>query len=215
MKKEEEKQDFKVYGYTRISTTKESQKHDRQVYLIDEWCKENGLTVTEIRNEVVSGTVEHDKREVYSNMKENLKANDVLIVTDLDRLGRDADSTIMEVKALTKAGIRLVVLDTPYLNSLASIRDESIYKMIVDILVTLKSHIAQQEREKIASRIKQGQEASSKEIGRPKLSKSDISKDFLKHYKTYTSNNLTVADLSRLSQVPRSRVYRYLALLEK
>lgn len=143
-----------------------------------------------------------------------LKPNDILIINDLDRLGRDANSTILEVKMLQGLNIKLVILDIPYLNQLSTMQNESIYIMIVDILITLKSHIAQQEREHISKRVKEGLKATNKKLGRPITEIDDIPKNFLKYYVLYKNNNITKSDLARLTDLSRPSVNKYLKILE-
>lgn len=86
-------------------------------------------------------------------MKEHFRNDDTLVVSDIERLGRNADDVIVEIKDLQSRGIRAVTLDVPFLNDWEKMNDDSLSKMIIDIFVTLKAHIAQQEKEKIHDRV--------------------------------------------------------------
>jgi len=100
-----------------------------------------------------------------------LVKDDILSITDIDRLGRSADDVIIEFKRLKADGVRVIALDTPYLNEWEKIQDSSLYNIIADMFITLKAHIAQQEREKIVVRINQGlkvAKSKGKVLGRPK-----------------------------------------------
>lgn len=203
-----------IYIYERISTKK--QGFERQDYLIKEFLKSNDINEYSTVQEVVSGKVNPSNREKYSAMCEKLQANDVLIVTDLDRIGRDATSTIAEVTRLKSLGVKLLILDTPYLNDYKLIVEDSnsMYNMIIDILVTLKSHIAQQEREKLSARTKAGMQASDKKAGRPVKTVQDIDKKFIDNYELYKNRKLNITDLARLNGISRKTVYSYINLLE-
>ncbi len=205
-----------IYAYTRISTNKVTQKSDRQISNIKKFLEENKIDVDDVifMNEVISGKTDPNERQKYKQLKSMMKPDDILILNDLDRLGRDADSTILEVKELQRLKIKLVVLDTPYLNTLEKVKDDSIYQMIVDILITLKAHIAQQEREKLSQRVRQGLEASNKKGGRRKTVVDDIPSDFIKHYDLYKKGKINKTDLSRLTSVSRPTVNKYVKLLE-
>ncbi len=205
-----------IYAYTRISTNKITQKSDRQVENIKSFVKENNIKTSDVVfiNETISGKTAPNERPKYKKLKEIINTDDILIINDLDRLGRDADSTISEVKELQRLNIKLVILDIPYLNQLNTLQDESIYKMIVDILVTLKSHIAQQEREKISKRVKEGLNATDKKLGRPITVTEDIPSEFLKHFDLYKSGKVNKSDLSRLTGLSRPSVNKYIRLLE-
>lgn len=75
------------------------------------------------------------------------------LITDMDRLGINVDDVMMEFKKLKADGIRIIVLDTPYLNEWEKVQDSNIYNMIVDIFITLKANMAKREREKTVTRI--------------------------------------------------------------
>ena len=86
-------------------------------------------------------------------MKKQPRNGDALIISDVDRLGRNADDVIVEIKDLQSKGVRVVALDVPFPNDWEWMDDDSLSKMIIDIFVTLKAHMAQQEKEKIHDRV--------------------------------------------------------------
>lgn len=196
-----------IFGYTRISTTKESQKTDRQVLALKEYAKENSFEIDEIVEERVSGTVKTENRKKYAELKNRLRKDDVLLITDIDRLGRNADDVIAEFKELKLKGIRVIALDTPYLNQYEKVKDNSMYDMIADIFITLKSHMAQQEREKLVSRINQGlavAKEKGKTLGRPTL---ELPKNFKKYYKQMLEGKITKVEMAKLLDVSRKHLY--------
>ncbi len=204
----------KIYAYTRISTNKVTQKSDRQIDNIKSFLLANNINDLNVEfiNEIISGKSDPNQRSKYSSLKNRLVPGDILIINDVDRLGRDAQSTIDEIRLLHKQGIKLVILDTPYLNSLDTINDD-IHNMIVDILITLKSHIAHQERSKLSERVKQGLKASNKKGGRPALTIEDIPKDFFKYYELFKKGKINKTDLSKLSKLTRPTIDKYIKLL--
>lgn len=105
-----------IFGYMRISTQKEKQTTDKQKITLETYAKENGFVFDELLEERISGTIKADKRYKYKQLNSKLRIGDILIVTDVDRLGRKADDVIMEFKELKLRGIRIIALDTPYLN---------------------------------------------------------------------------------------------------
>lgn len=91
----------------------------------------------------------------------------------------------MEFKKLKADAVRVIDLDTPYLNEWDKVQDSSIYNMIADIFITFKAHMAQQEREKTVQRINQGLEVArvkGKTLGRPK---AELPKEFVKEYQKF------------------------------
>lgn len=204
-----------IFGYMRISTQKEKQTTDRQRLTLEKYAKDNDFKFNELIEERISGTVKAKNRPQYNQLKSKLRQGDILVVTDIDRLGRSADDVIMEFKKLKSEGIRVIALDTPYLNEWNKVQDSSIYNMIADIFTTLKAHMAQQEREKTVSRINQGLEvakAKGKKLGRPK---TDLPQDFIKEYTKFKNGEygkMSALSFAKMIGIGRSTLYKYINL---
>jgi len=207
-----------IFGYMRISTQKEKQTTDRQRITLEQYAAANKFQFDELIEERISGTIQADHRPQYNNLKSKLRKDDVLIITDIDRLGRSADDVIMEFKKLKADGIRVIALDTPYLNEWEKIQDSSLYNMIADIFITLKAHIAQQEREKIVARINQGlkvAKSKGKVLGRPK---AELPNNFIKEYDKFRKGeygNMSASGFAKMLGIGRSTLYKYIKLYEE
>ena len=87
--------------------------------------------------------------------------------------------------------------------------------MVIDIVITIKAHIAQQEREKIVSSINQGLDAAranGKTLGKPK---SELPKDFIREYTKFKDghySNMTSSGLAKMLGFGRSTLYKYINL---
>lgn len=206
-----------IFSYMRISTQKEKQTTDRQRITLEQYAKENKFKFDEIIEERISGTIKAEHRPQFNILKQKLRENDILIITDIDRLGRNADDVIMEFKKLKSEGIRIIALDTPYLNEWEKIQDSSIYNMIADIFITLKAHMAVQEREKTISRINQGLDVArskGKTLGRPK---AELPKDFIKEYKKFKDGSygdMSAMAFAKMLGIGRSTLYKYINIAE-
>ncbi|OOM16741.1 recombinase family protein [Clostridium saccharobutylicum] len=207
-----------IFGYMRISTQKEKQTTDRQRITLEQYASENNFEFNEIVEERISGTIKAESRPQFNSLKDKLRENDILIVTDIDRLGRNADDVIMEFKKLKTQGIRVIALDTPYLNEWEKVQDSSLYNMIADIFITLKAHMAQQEREKTVQRINQGLEvarAKGKILGRPK---AELPKEFIKEYQKFKDGaygDMSASSFAKMLGIGRSTLYKYIKLYEE
>ena len=217
-----------IFGYMRISTQKASQTTDRQKDTLKKYSIDNNFEFDEIIEERISGTIKADNRPEYSKLKEKLRKGDILVITDLDRLGRNADDVIMELKNLKSKGIRVIALDVPHMNDWNKANNDSIYEMIIDIVITLKAHMAQQEREKTVNRINQG--IASMEVredgkryskktgnahGRPQV---NIPKEFIKEYKKFKNGeygNMSASTFAKMMGIGRSTLYKYINILEE
>lgn len=207
-----------IFGYMRISTQKEKQTTDRQKLTLEKYALENNFVIDEIVEERISGNVKADDRPAYNALKAKLRKGDIVIITDIDRLGRNADDVILEFKQLKAEGIRVIALDTPYLNEWDKIQDSSLYNMIADIFITLKAHMAQQEREKTVARINQGLEvakAKGKQLGRPKV---ELPGNFVKEYEKFKKGDygkMSAQGFAKMMGIGRSTLYKYIKILEE
>ena len=207
----------KIFCYMRISTNKKTQKVDRQKQTIIEYSVTNNFKIDEFVSDVITGGTKAENRPNYYDMKKQLRSGDTLIISDVDRLGRNADDVIVEIKDLQSKGIRVVALDVPFLNDWEKMNDDSLSKMIIDIFVTLKAHIAQQEKEKIHDRVMQGLDVArknGKKLGRPA---TGVPKEFIKEYNKLQSGeygNISVVQFAKLQGIAVSTFYKYVNIIK-
>jgi len=93
----------RLFAYCRVSTT--DQTTDNQVKEIEA----AGFAVAKQRiiAETVSGSVAASERKGFSKLLDKLEDSDVLIVTKLDRLGRNAMDVRTTVERLDATGVRV------------------------------------------------------------------------------------------------------------
>lgn len=147
----------RVFAYCRVSTF--DQTTDNQTREIEA----AGFKVTQERTiaETVSGSVPTAERQGFSRLINKLEAGDVLVVTKLDRLGRNAMDVRATVEALTGLGVRVhcLALGGVDLTSAAG-------KMTMGVLAA----VAEFERDLLIERTQSGlarAKAAGKPLGRP------------------------------------------------
>jgi len=74
-----------IYGYIRVST--EKQTVDNQRFEIEQFCLKNNLKIEHWIEETISGNKTPDKR-LLGSLLEEVKAGDLIICSELSRLGR-------------------------------------------------------------------------------------------------------------------------------
>lgn len=157
--------------YQRVST--EKQTVERQESAIGEYCKENNIVVpTEnIYSDVITGKT--IKRKNYQAMKERIAKGDVLILLDLDRLGRSWDIIKEEWTDLTeRIGAYIVIVNCPMINALPdkSGTISTDRRLIQTVMFELLCYMSQREVEKISQRTKESLQAKREQgikLGRP------------------------------------------------
>ena len=167
------------YIYQRVS--RETQSLIRQEGAIGDYCKANNIQVPEenIFSDVITGKT--IKRENYQQMKAKLQKEDVLIMLDLDRLGRNWDLIKKEWKELTEKGVYIIIVNCPLINVLPDSNGSiSIDKRLIqEMMFTLLCYVSQREVEKISTRTKESlkarREAGIRLGAPPKLSEEQKS----------------------------------------
>ena len=102
----------KKYGYIRVSS--KSQESNSSIKSQKEQLIQNGIQTENIRIEVGSATNEIKNRPVFQKlMEEELKPNDLLMVTKIDRCSRNTLEFLKLQDILSKQNITFVALDLP------------------------------------------------------------------------------------------------------
>lgn len=160
---------MRVFGYGRVSTADQTTDNQRQE------LEAQGHTIEPQRwfSDTISGKVPASERPQFSKMLERMEAGDVLIVSKLDRLGRDMIDVMQTLRGLEERGIRVQVLALggTDLTSTAG-------KAVVGILAV----VAEMERDMLVERTQAGlarAKAEGKQLGRPSKT-SDADRDTIR-----------------------------------
>lgn len=170
---------MKYVGYHRTST--KEQHLDRGISEIEGYCKQNNINLKKIYTDQQTG--KNFDRPRYTVMKEDvLEPGDVLIITELDRLGRNKQDTMKEIQYYKEHGIRLMVLELPTTLMDLSKMDNSLQIMMLEtinnMMLELYASMAQAEIEKKEKRQREGIQAKKDrgewdDYGRPSIRKPD------------------------------------------
>ena len=184
----------RVLAYCRVST--QDQTTENQVLEI----ANAGFSVTPWRTvtETVSGSVLASERKGFGQLINKLEAGDVLVVTKLDRLGRNAMDVRATVEALTGMGVRVhcLALGGVDLTSPAG-------KMTMGVIAA----VAEFERDLLVERTQSGlarARASGTALGRPKALDLEMASQVLDKLTAGDS----VASVARAFKTSRQTVMR-------
>ncbi|MBR1589587.1 MAG: recombinase family protein [Acidaminococcaceae bacterium] len=151
------------YGYIRVST--KNQHTDRQQIAL----LEKGIARENLFTDWQSGC--DFKRPEYKRLLACLKPEDCVLVTSLNRLGRNYQEILEQWNMIThvkKADI--IVLDMPLLNTTTS-HDNLTGRFLADIVLQILSYVAEIERTNIRKRQAEGIAAAKAKgvmLGRPR-----------------------------------------------
>lgn len=160
----------RTFAYCRVSTA--DQTTDNQIGEI----KAAGFEVADHRiiTETVSGSVAASERPQFSRLLDRLERDDVLLVTKLDRLGRNAMDVRTTVERLSAVGVRVhcLALGGVDLSSAAG-------KMTMGVIAA----VAEFERDLLVERTQAGIQrarASGTRLGRPSRLTDEQQRELLK-----------------------------------
>lgn len=207
------------FAYHRTST--EDQHLDRGLKEINDFlAKEEIELINDIYADQCTG--KNFDRPAYKDLINDMdiakKANPnekiALIVTELDRLGRNKQLTLSEIRKMQDKGIRLMVLEIPTtLTELPS--DSSIATMIMEtinnMLIEMYASFAQAELEKKEKRQREGMAAKKArgewdDYGRPRALEFE---KFSKEYKRVLAGDIKPFECMKLLGLTKPTYYRY------
>lgn len=93
-----------IYGYIRVSTDKQTVENQR--FEIENFCYKNELNVDSWFEETISGTKDIGKREI-GKLLVKMKADDILICSEISRIGRSLFMVMSVLNECTQRGIKV------------------------------------------------------------------------------------------------------------
>ena len=100
-----------IYGYIRVSTDRQSV--DNQRFEIERFCSKNNIKIEQWIEETISGTKSPEKRLLGSLLAE-VKKNDLIICSELSRLGRNLFMIMSILNHLMVNGVKIWTIKDNY-----------------------------------------------------------------------------------------------------
>lgn len=192
-----------IYGYIRVSS--KDQNEERQVIAL----REAGVCTENIYLDAQSG--KNFDRPQYKRLVRKLKADDLLVIQSIDRLGRNYEEILQQWRILTKErGVDIVVLDMPLLDTRCG--KDLMGTFIADLVLQILSFVAQSERENIKKRQAEGiaaAQARGVAFGRPS---QPLPENFHRVYQRWKAGEITGVAAARECDMPLA-TFRYRAKL--
>ena len=184
---------MQIYGYHRTST--KEQHLDRGIQEIERYCNEHEMALTNIFTDQETG--KNFNRPRYTVLVEDvLRPGDILIVTELDRLGRNKYDTMQQIQRIKNMGVRLMVLELPTTLMDLSVMDNAMARMMLEtinnMMLELYASMAQAELEKKEKRQREG-----------------IEETFDENFQSVVSGETTPTQLRKNLGMTHSTFYRY------
>jgi putative DNA-invertase from lambdoid prophage Rac len=182
-----------IFGYGRVST-KEQQSGNQRLeleragYDVAYWFADEG----------VSGKVPAMQRTQFRILLDKIRDGETLVVSKLDRLGRDAQDIGATIKMLTTRRIEVIVLQLGKLDLTSSAGR---------LMLTMLAAMAEMERDLLVERTQSGlarAKAEGKTLGRPTITTSEQRVLMIKRHQAGES----ISALARTYNISRASVMR-------
>lgn len=195
-----------IYGYVRVSS--KDQNEDRQLIALRE------CNVPEVNILIDKQSGKDFNRPAYRQLVKCIRKNDLLYIKSIDRLGRNYEEIIEQWRFLTKEKeIDIVVIDMPLLDTRRG--KDLLGTFISDIVLQLLSFVAENERENIRQRQKEGIEAARERgvhLGRPS---KPLPQNFIEVYHKFEDGEISLTNAARACKMPISTFRYQIRLIQK
>ena len=152
-----------IYGYIRVSSDKQTVENQR--FEINNFCKKENVLIDGWIEETISGTKNYDKRKL-GTLLENVRSGDIIICSELSRLGRNLFMIMEILNHCMEKGCRVWTIKDRYRLG------DDIQSKVLAFAFGLSAEI---ERNLISQRTKEAlarKKAEGAVLGRPKGKKS-------------------------------------------
>ena len=193
-----------TYGYARCSTSETKQDIKRQVREL----KTAGADTLFLEYEHGDSKVKSQQEAMFAQAQ----AGDTILTLEVPRLARSTQQLCEIIDRVREKRLRLVIIGSITLDCREGRADP-----MSEAFLQMAGVFSQLELAMIRERVRSGManaKAKGKQIGRPQTTKDSIPAIFLRHYPAYKNGQLNITELSRVCDLSRTTIYKYISLLE-
>ena len=197
---------MEIYGYMRVSSKDQNEDRQRTALL------DLGVPEKNIYMDKQSG--KDFERQQYKRLLRKLDENSVLFIKSIDRLGRNYSELNEQWRIITKEKKSdIVVIDMPILDTR---REKNLLgTFISDIVLSLLSYVAENERINIKQRQAEGiaaAKARGVKFGRPTL---PIPENFNQMHEEWRAGKITIKEAANACNMCTKTFYSKAVKIEK
>ena len=193
-----------TYGYARCSTNETKQDINRQVREL----KAAGAEHIFLEYEHGDSKVKSQQAAMFAQAQ----AGDTIITLEVPRLARSTQQLCEIIDRVREGRLCLIIVGSITLDCREGRADP-----MSEAFLQMAGVFSQLELSMIRERVRSGManaKAKGKQIGRPQVTKDNIPAIFLRHYPAYKAGQLNISELSRVCDLSRTTIYKYISLLE-
>ena len=203
---------MRKYLYIRVST--KEQNEDRQLALKNKYHLRNSDVFID------KATGKNFDRPQYQKLKAELQKGDTLIVFAIDRLGRNKQQALAEIREFQAKGIRLIVDDIPTTQIEVDEKNKLMIEMINNILIEVYTSLAEEELRKIKTRQAKGIEAMPLDVNNKRVSLKtgrlasrpskidNLTKEQERSIRAWMEKKISMESCIKLTELSRATIFR-------
>ncbi len=197
-----------IYGYIRVSSDKQTVENQR--FEINNFCERQNLKIDEWIEETISGTKAVEKRQLGKLLKK-LQKDDILICSELSRLGRSLFMIMDVLSACMKKEIQLWTIKDNY--RLGSDISSKVLAFAFGLSAEIERNLISQRTKEALARKK----AEGVILGRPRGRKNNTEKYKLSGKETLISElrkeKVSQRKIAKICKVDRNTLARFLKIM--
>ncbi len=195
-----------VYGYVRVSS--KDQNEERQVITMRD------MQIPEENIFIDKQSGKDFNRPQYKRLLRKVKENDLIYIKSIDRLGRNYGEILEQWKIITKdKGVDLYVIDMPILDTR---REKNLLgTFISDLVLTLLSYVAENERTTIRQRQAEGIAAAKARGIHFGRTPKPLPENFYEVYQKWKMKKITITEAAKQCEMPQTTFYEKARKYEK
>jgi len=146
-----------IFGYGRVSTSDQTTENQRLE------IESAGFRVDYFFHDSISGKTAANDRPAFRELLGKLRPGETLVVSKLDRLGRDSVDVLQTVRTLQQMEVKVIVLQFGSVD---------VTSTAGKLLLSMLAAVAEMERDMIVERTKAGLDrarAEGRKLGRPSV----------------------------------------------
>src|SRR5574344_261828 len=195
-----------IYGYIRVSTDKQTVENQR--FEINRFCENKHIEINKWIEETISGTKAVDKRALGKLLKK-LKKDDILICSELSRLGRSLFMIMDVLSECMKKGIQLWTIKDNY--RLGSDISSKVLAFAFGLSAEIERNLISQRTKEALARAKAEGISVGRQPGRRNSKLNSICRKKHQFIVSELRESKSIPLIADEIQVARGTLYRYLA----
>ena len=192
-----------IYGYIRVSTDK--QTVENQCFEIQRFARQRKLKIDEWIEETISGTISYKNRNL-GKLLVKVKKGDVIICSELSRLGRNMFMIMNILNILLERGVMILTVKEHY--RLSEDLQSKVLAFSFSISAEIERTLLSQRTTEALKRLK----AEGKKLGRPAGRKNTVYKlsEYEDDIRQMIKDGIPKTEIIRKYEVSSATLYSFL-----